>query len=56
MAWLQENYAVVISVLFAISELLGGIEAIKANSVYQLIFGILGGLKKAILPPAPPKA
>ena len=56
MAWLQANYAIVISVLFGISEILGGIEVIKANSVYQLIFGILSGLKKAILPPPAPKA
>jgi putative cell wall-binding protein len=32
------------TVLFLVSEVLGGIPSVKANSVYQLVFGVLKDL------------
>lgn len=53
-AWLHSEIgANILLALFALSEALGGIEALKASSVYQLVLGgmkwLLGllGIKKA---------
>ena len=43
-AWLQANSAVVFGILFAASEALGLIPAIKSNGVFQLIFNWLKGI------------
>jgi hypothetical protein len=48
-AWLQANAAVIFGVLFALSEALALIPSVKANSVFQLIFGWLSAEAK---PPA----
>lgn len=51
MAWIQANWSLVFGVLFAIDQLLAAIPSIKANSVFQLIGGILSAT--APKPPAP---
>ena len=38
------TYALVVTCLFALSELLAKIPQVKANSVFELIFGILSKL------------
>lgn len=40
----QNTLAMIFMVLFGISEALGGIPQIKANSVYQLIVNVLAAL------------
>ena len=45
MAFIQENWQVIILALLAISEVLAQIPSIKANSVFQLIVNFLKGLK-----------
>jgi len=49
MAWLQENWAMLVAVLFGISEALALIPAVKSNSVFQLIYNTL----KSLNPSAP---
>lgn len=44
--WVQSNWAIVFGVLFGISESLALIPAVKANSVFQFIFGFLAKFKK----------
>jgi hypothetical protein len=39
LAWLSANKAAVFGVLFGISEALAVIPGIKANSIFQLVFG-----------------
>lgn len=39
-----QTLAIIFGVLFGISEALGGIPAVKANSVYQLIVNVLAAL------------
>jgi hypothetical protein len=39
--FITDNSAVILAVLFGVSELLANIPAVKANSVFQLIFGWL---------------
>jgi hypothetical protein len=51
-AWVQANWGLVFGVLFAIDQLLASIPSIKANSVFQVI----GGLLSASAPPKPPAA
>lgn len=45
MEWIMQNYVLLIMVLFAMSEALAMIPAVKANSVFQLFFGILAKAK-----------
>lgn len=55
MAWLSANWAMVVLILFGISEVLAQIPSIKSNSVFQLLMGVLDSLAKSIkVPPAPP--
>ncbi len=41
MVWFQQNAAVLLAGLFGISEILAQIPSVKANSVFQLIFGVI---------------
>jgi hypothetical protein len=41
MAWISENYALVISVLFGLSEVLALIPGIQANSIFQLVVSVV---------------
>lgn len=43
--WAQSHWTLILSVLFGFSETLSLIPAIKANGVFQLLFGILSKLK-----------
>lgn len=53
MEWLMQNYVMIITVLFGLSEALALIPGIKANSVFQLIYNFCAGiLGKPKLPPA----
>jgi len=55
MSFLQENWAAIIVALLAVSEVLALIPKVKANSVFQLVVGLLKGLmpkKKDELPKA----
>jgi len=45
MAWIQENWALVITVLFGLSEVLALIPGINSNSVFQLIYNFLKTMK-----------
>ena len=47
MEWVMEHWSLIVTVLFALSELLAAIPAVKANSVYQLLVQILQALKPA---------
>lgn len=49
-AWVVAHKYEIVCVLFLISEALSFIPAIKANGVFQLIFGWLGKLKEAFQP------
>lgn len=49
MAWLQANWALLVSVLLGLSEVLALIPSIKANSVFQLVVNAL----KSIAPKSP---
>lgn len=51
MMWLKDNWPMIVSVLFGMSEALAMIPQIKANSVFQLVFGILKKAKELIEPP-----
>ena len=44
-AFLQANWGMIATILWGLSELLAAIPAVKANSVFQLIFGWLGTQK-----------
>lgn len=46
MQTLVENYGVIAAALLAVSEVLALIPAVKANSLFQLIFGWLKKSKK----------
>lgn len=46
-SWVQEHSTVILGVLLALSEALALIPAIKANSVFQLLFGWLQKNKPA---------
>lgn len=39
--FVQDNWAVIATVLLGLSELLGNIPAVKANSIFQLLTGLL---------------
>lgn len=43
---ITENWGLIVSALFAVSELLSLIPSVKANGVFQLIFGWLKANKK----------
>lgn len=51
MAWLQQNLVMVLSVLLGLSEVLALIPVVKANSVFQLVLGLLKSLKDKFSPP-----
>lgn len=51
MAWLQENVVLVLSVLLGLSEVLALIPVVKANSIFQLVIGILHTLKDKLVAP-----
>jgi hypothetical protein len=53
MVWLYANWALIVSALFAVSELLALIPAVKSNSVFQLVYNALKGMKEKILPRPP---
>lgn len=53
LAWLWDNYSVIITFLFALSEVLAMIPGIEASAVYQLVYGVLKALKRFVS--APPK-
>jgi hypothetical protein len=55
MQWLQDNWPVLVSVGWALSEALALIPKLKANSVFQLIAGLLKKAKET-LPTTAPKA
>lgn len=44
LTWLETNGALILGVLFGISEALANIPAIKANSVFQAILSVLQAL------------
>ena len=44
--WTQTNWAVIVSVLFLISELLGESEKIRSNSVFGVVRDLLKGEAK----------
>jgi hypothetical protein len=48
--WTQDNWAVIVSVLFLISELLGESDKIKSNSVFGVIRDFLRGEAKKVEP------
>lgn len=48
--WIVENGVVVLGVLFAISEALAAIPAVKANSVFQAIAGGIKWAKEKFAP------
>ena len=52
MAWLMDNWGMIVGVLFALSEALSVIPFFKSNGVFQLIYNTLKGLvgKKEIAP------
>ena len=50
-AWIQANGMIIIGVLFGISEALALIPAIRANSVFQLVYNALKSIKDKFLPP-----
>ena len=54
--WLLDHKVEVLLALLALSEVLALVPAIKANSVFQLVWGWLKGIKEKLLPPAPPAA
>lgn len=54
MAWLQANWAMIVTVLFGISEVLALIPGIKSNSVFQLVYNFLKGLQVKPADPAAP--
>lgn len=52
--WLAgPNGAVLFGVLFAVSEALAQIPAVKANSIYQFVAGAIGWLKSKFQAPKP---
>lgn len=48
--WIVDNGAMVLGVLFAISEALAAIPSVKANSVFQAIAGAIKWLKEKFAP------
>jgi len=48
MQWLMDNYVLLITVLFAISEALALIPQVKANSVFTMILDILAKAKAIV--------
>lgn len=53
LAWIAANKAVVLGVLFFLSEALALIPGIGANSVFQLVFGWIADAYKALVGSAP---
>lgn len=51
MQWLKDNWPMVVTFAFALSEALAIIPAIKANSVFQLVANVLKKAKEALTPP-----
>lgn len=48
MAWLQANAALVLALLFGLSETLALIPSVKSNSVFQLVASALVSLKALV--------
>lgn len=46
----QSTIAIILAALLAVSEALALIPAIKANSVFQLVIGVLKSIGGALLP------
>lgn len=46
-AWILDHWGLIVTVLFALSELLAEIPAVKANSVFQLVLQAIHALKPA---------
>jgi hypothetical protein len=44
MAFIQEHYVAILIALLSVSEVLALIPALKANSIFQLIIGIIKSL------------
>lgn len=54
-SWLQLNGTMIFGVLFGISEALAVIPAVKANSVFQLIYNALEAVYNSMNPPTQSK-
>ena len=52
MEFIQAHWALFATILWAISEILAAIPNIKANSVFQLVYGLV---KQLVTPSLPPK-
>lgn len=51
MQFLIDNKVPVLAGLFFLSEILALVPSIKANSVFQMIFGLISKAKDAVSPP-----
>lgn len=58
LAWVQANWSIIITVLFALDQALAAIPGVAANSTFQLVGQALGWLKSLFggTPPAAPPA
>lgn len=52
MSWLVANWALIVSVLLGLSEVLALIPGIQSNSVFQLIANVIKSLGTKALPPS----
>lgn len=50
MAWLQQNMTMILAILLGLSESLALAPAVKANSIFQLLFNFLKSINN---PPKP---
>ncbi len=48
MAWFIDHYAIIITILFGLSEVLAAIPGVESSAVYQLIYGILKSAKNFV--------
>ena len=48
--FIYNNWGAIATILLLISELLGSIPSVKANSIYQFIVNLLSKLKKPTVP------
>lgn len=51
MQWLIDNWAMIVAVLFGISEAIALVPGIQSNSVFQLIFNVIKSLAGKGTPP-----
>lgn len=50
MEWLQNNWAVIATVLWGICEVLANVPSIKSSSVFQLIYNLLKSVLGKVAP------